>query len=164
MLRDAQPTDARALAEISVDGWRTAYVGIVPDDVIARQRPEPLAEYFASEAATADGMRTLVVEVGGKVVGFAHTGPVRPEPDEAISGWELWGMYVHSSWRGQGIGRTLMEATLEHLRSLCCSTAYLWVMRDNFAARRFYEAAGWELDPTAERTEPLPEVRYIIGT
>ena len=161
VIRDALPGDARDLAEISVDGWRTAYVGIVPDEVIARQRVEPLVEYFGSEAAVDDGMRTLVVEIDGGVVGFAHTGPFRAEPGESEAGCELWGMYIHSTRRCRGLGSELMQAVFDHFRSIDCEIAYLWVLRDNKAARRFYEGAGWQLDRQALRTEPLPQVRYL---
>ena len=50
VIRDALPTDARVLAEISIDGWRTAYVGIVPDEVIARRPSIPLSVFAREEA------------------------------------------------------------------------------------------------------------------
>lgn len=151
------------MAEISVAGWRTAYVGIVPDDVIARQRVEPLIDYVESDAAFADGMRTFVVEADGVAVGFCHLGPPRPEPDETPEGCELWGMYVDPDHQGRGLGRDLMEAAMGHFRSVGCAVAYLWVMRDNEAARSFYEKAVWRLDATASRTEPIHQVRYLIS-
>lgn len=151
------------MAEISVAGWQTAYVGIVPDDVIARQRVEPHIDYFASDAAFADGMQTFVVEADGVVVGFCHLGPLRAESHETLEGCELWGMYVDPDHQGRGFGRGLMEAAMDHFRSVGCAVAYLWVMRDNDAARSFYEAAGWRLDATAARTEPIHQVRYLIS-
>ena len=164
MVRDALPSDATSMAEINVAGWRTAYAGIVPDDVIARQRREPLVTYFTSDEAVADGMRTLVVELDGVVVGFAHMGPLRPEPDEALDACELWGMYVDPAHQGHGHGRALMTATMDHFRSVGCPVAYLWVLRDNAAARGFYESQGWELDSSAYRTDPIAQVRYAITT
>jgi GNAT superfamily N-acetyltransferase len=157
------PGDARRLAEITVAGWRTAYVGIVPDNVLVRQSVDHHAEYFATEEALAPPMRTWVVEDDGYVVAYAHAGPFRPEPGEHIEAGELWGMYVDPQHQSRGHGQALMAAVLDHFRDACHRTAYLWVMRDNTAARRFYEVAGWHLDESAARSKPVPQVRYRVA-
>lgn len=163
MTRTASALDARRLAEITVAGWQTAYVGIVPDEVLARQSVERHVEYFTSTEAFAPHMHTFVEEVGGEVVGYAHLGPVRPEPGEELHGCELWGMYVDNEYQGQGIGRALMAACVELFRGIGCSPAYLWVMQDNSQARRFYESQGWSLDPGVARLEPIAQVRYELN-
>ncbi len=154
--------DARRIAEITVAAWRTAYVGLVPDDILAQQTLERHLDYWMSSEAFAPGKRTLVVEFDDVVVGFAHLGPVRPEPGELIEGCELWGMYVDPEYQGQGLGRSLINAAEEHFRSSGCESAYLWVLQDNLPTRRFYESSGWELDTTVSRTDPLPQVRYRL--
>jgi hypothetical protein len=35
ILREARPADAAKIARVHVDGWRTTYRGIVPDDYLA---------------------------------------------------------------------------------------------------------------------------------
>lgn len=105
-------------------------------------------------------MRTLVAEVAGRVVGYAHGGPVRPEPGEELLGAELWGMYVDPGHGGASWA--LITAMVDHFRSEGHDVAHLWVLRDNAHARRFYEAAGWVVDVGAERTDPLPQIRYRL--
>jgi hypothetical protein len=34
-VREANPTDAAAIAKVHVDSWRTTYKSIVPDDFLA---------------------------------------------------------------------------------------------------------------------------------
>ena len=164
MIRRAELRDARWIAEITVAAWRISYVGIVPEEVLARQSIDRHLDYWGSPEAFAADMRTLVVESNDVVVGFVHLGPIRPEPGELIEGCELWGMYLDPDYHSQGLGRSLMTAAVEHFRSIGCETAYLWVWRDNLAARRFYESGGWELDTTVARSEPLPQVRYRLTT
>ena len=160
MIRDAAISDARRLAEITLDGWQLGYQGIVPDEVLARQSMDKHLAYFSSPEALKPPMRTLVAEVAGRVVGYTHSGPLRPEPNEALEGAELWGMYVDPGHGGHSWG--LINATESHFRSEGHQSAYLWVLTDNARARRFYEAAGWALDPRTERSEPLPQVRYLL--
>ncbi|MFC2153461.1 GNAT family N-acetyltransferase [Actinomycetota bacterium] len=161
MIRDATVSDARRLAEITLDGWQRGYVGIVPDEVLARQRIDRHLASFASREAMIAPMRTLVAEVGGRVVGYTHGGPVRSESGESLDGAELWGMYVDPSHGGHSWA--LLTAMEDHFRTDGHEVAYLWVLRDNTHARTFYEAAGWALDHRRERTEPLPQVRYQLN-
>ena len=160
MIRDAQEADAERLAEITVDGWRLGYAGIVPDEVLDRQTVASHRPYFASGEALSPPMRTVVAEVGGRVVGYAHGGPVRPEPGEQLHGAELWGMYVDPGHGGSSWA--LMTAMCDHFRAEGHRHAFLWVIRDNTRARRFYEAAGWRLDPSVSRADPIAQVRYEI--
>jgi GNAT superfamily N-acetyltransferase len=160
VIRDATGADAVRLAEVSVDGWQRGYLGIVPDEILARQSVDKHLTYFESSDALEPPMRTLVAEVDGRVVGYAHGGPVRPEPGELLDGAELWGMYVDPGHGGHSWA--LITAMVDHFRSMGNAVAYLWVLRDNAHARRFYEAAGWVVDQRTARTEPLPQIRYRL--
>ena len=50
-IRDAEPADARALAQIRVASWRMAYAGIVPGAILERMDLENghFAERLASD-------------------------------------------------------------------------------------------------------------------
>ena len=67
--------------------------------------------------------------------------------------------------RGHGYGRALMEHVLEEFRRRGFAEVTLWVLEENWNARRFYEKCGFRLDG-GSRTYPrtrVPEVRYRIG-
>ena len=106
--------------------------------MLARQRVDRHLDDWMSPDAFAPEMRILVAESDGPVVGFVHLGLVRPEPGELIAGCELWGMYVDPGYQGQGMGRSMMRAAVEHFRPIGCETAYLWVWRFNQPTRHFY--------------------------
>lgn len=77
---------------------------------------------------------------------------------------EVTAIYLLDSHWGQGAGRELMAAAVEHLGAAGFTEATLWVLESNARARRFYEAAGWRPDGTVKVDEsrgfPLREVRY----
>ncbi len=49
--------------------------------------------------------------------------------------------------QGGGLGRALMDAAEERLLALGCAKINLQVRDENEAARGFYEAIGYELEP-----------------
>src|SRR5213595_1956420 len=89
----------------------------------------------------------IVAERVGEVVGFVAVGASR---DDDADG-ELYAIYVDPEHWGTGVGRKLIHAAETQLRVLAHRDVVLWVFEDNPCARRFYEAAGWQLDT---------EVRY----
>lgn len=97
-----------------------------------------------------------VADVDGEVVGFA-TSLVR----ELM--WILASYAVRPGLQGQGLGRALLEAALEHGRG--CLRGMLNASADPRAVRR-YVLAGFRLEPqlllsgTVDRAV-LPEVRHV---
>lgn len=103
-----------------------------------------------------------------ELVGFVSVSS-KPEPDTsssldgALMG-EILSVHVSEPAWGLGVGTALFAAALSELSAQGCSAAYLWVVRDNARARRFYEKMG--LRPTGlqridqTRTVPLVEVQY----
>src|SRR5437764_14817491 len=78
-IREADIDDAAAIALVHVDAWRTAYVGIVPDEYLASlSYGSHEQNWRESLAERADQEFTLVVENDQRaIVGFATGGPER---------------------------------------------------------------------------------------
>jgi GNAT superfamily N-acetyltransferase len=123
----------------------------------------PQAERKRFEAALADpAVTVLVAEEDGELVGFAGCGASR-DPDAGEAAGEVRTLFVAPRrWR-TGIGRALLDAALEDLRSRGYSEATVWSFGDNQRANAFYENGGFAPDG-AERTEKtwahILEVRY----
>jgi RimJ/RimL family protein N-acetyltransferase len=66
---------------------------------------------------------------------------VQPRPKHRHKGL-LWGMYVRPDHRAAGIGRTLVEAIIEHARQHV-ELLQLFVIADNLPARRLYANLGF---------------------
>ena len=52
-------------------------------------------------------------------------------------------LHVHPDWQRKGIGRSLMKHCVDRIASLDDQfKMYLWVLKDNISARKFYESMG----------------------
>ncbi len=168
-IRAASEADVRALAEIHVAGWRWAYPGMVPDELLAslsvERREEGWRQGLARRAAGEDFPRIWVADQGERVVGFAAAGPTE-DADATESTGEVYAIYLQPAVVGTGVGRALFAHAVADLRSLRFAQATLWVLEGNTRTRRFYEIAGWRPDGTMKTEDfhgfPLREVRYRI--
>jgi ribosomal protein S18 acetylase RimI-like enzyme len=165
-VRRAEVRDARAIAEIHVAGWRAAYRGQMPDELLDGLSVDARAAQRQAHLANPsdDTVQTWVAEVDGVVVGFAVAGPSRgPEPSGEPEG-EMYAIYVDPARWGQRTGRTLLEHVKGDLRARGYRTVTLWVLAGNALAQRFYAAAGLAPDG-GTKTErfgeaELTELRY----
>lgn len=165
-VRRAAVGDARAIAEVGFASWESTYTGVLPAEVIAPRtveaREEQLRERIGSPASP--DHRTWVVELGDAVRGYCLAGPTRDSDDEITNTSELYGLYVHPDHCGVGLGRTTLAWVLDDLRDRGYLDVTLWVLVENRDARRFCEAAGFQLDgPPRDRIlegHAIPHMRY----
>lgn len=150
-IRSATVADARAIAEVHVEGWRWGYRGLLPDAVIdaidVADRERQWVTGFTDDWR--DGDACVVAEREGRIVGFAACGPAADEhvAPPAHAG-EVYSIYLRDGVQGTGVGRALFAEAERALRDHGFERAVLWVLEDNALARRFYEAAGWRWDGT----------------
>jgi ribosomal protein S18 acetylase RimI-like enzyme len=146
-LRGARPGDEAAIAEVHVRSWQAAYRGLIPDDYLDALSIEDRTEVWRRiiDESTEPGNGCIVVEEGGRVVGFAHLCPGRDEGADPGTG-ELTTIYLLNEHRHRGLGRALLERAIAQLSEAGFDVATLWVLGTNLAAQRFYEAAGWVAD------------------
>ena len=165
-IREAEPRDAKAIAEIHVRSWQAAYRGQLTDDYLnGMSVDERLEQHRRSLEEPRAEWRTWVADDDGQVAGFAVTGPSEDADAEPTTG-EVYAIYLEPERVGTGLGRGLFEHVVEDLRARGFTTVTLWVLASNERARRFYEIAGWHADgtETSERVdcEMRPTVRYRV--
>jgi ribosomal protein S18 acetylase RimI-like enzyme len=161
--RRARLSDAEAIGAVQVASWRTTYRGIVPADYLEGMTVEDHARRWGRLLARPGNLElTFVVEEEDRVVGFAMGGSER-EGDRRFPG-ELYAIYLLQGAQRRGYGRALAEAVAGALLERGMRSMLVWVLRDNWSARRFYERLGGvyirehELDFGAGFT--LQEVSY----
>jgi aminoglycoside 6'-N-acetyltransferase I len=89
----------------------------------------------------ADPRHHMIVAVDDGVVVGMISAVDYVHPDKARQLW-INEVGVAPSHRRRGIGRRLLDAMLEHGRSLGCTEAWLGTEDDNVPARGLYESAG----------------------
>lgn len=92
-------------------------------------------QLFLGRATAAPG---LVWEDDGRIVGNASLRRARSR-----GGYLVGNVVVHPDWRGQGIGRALMRAAIEHVSRRGARWVGLEVRADNDVARQLYEDLGF---------------------
>ena len=135
MLRKARPSDAERIAWIHVNGWRTAYAGMIPQEHLnglsVSGRTLDWGKWLRREDFDA-----IVYVSGGEILGYAAY-------VEKLDRAELVGLYVHPEHKRKGIGSALMaqfetETAPANLRGL-------WVLSQNHSAIEFYRSLGYEV-------------------
>ena len=140
-IREANVSDAAAIAKVHVDSWRTTYIGVVPDDFLAQlsyeQRERTWRDILSTHGATEF---VFVAEAeAGKIIGFASGGPER-SGDTDYRG-ELYAIYLFEAYQRKGIGRQLAQAIARRLVQESLHSMLVWVLVNNLS-QDFYSALG----------------------
>lgn len=157
-VRRARRGDAAAIGALHVESWRDAYAGILPDTVLLRMSASAEGQKWAH--VLAHGETVLIAESGGRTVGFGSCGAARGTALDYAG--EVYTLYVHPDYHGEGIGRRLLQEMFVALRRMGHRSAVIWVLQSN-PSRYFYEAMGGTR--VADRRErlwgaDLPQVAY----
>lgn len=140
-VRDAIPDDARAIAKVHVDTWRTTYRGIVPDEVLEGLSYDRSEEGWRTAMEDRSRSNHLLVaeDEKGHVIGFAAAGALRDDVEGFDA--EVYAIYVLEEHQNGGVGRQLMSQAAKLLQEEGFSSLMVWVLAGN-PARRFYERLG----------------------
>ena len=161
-IRPATTADAASVARIHVSAWRTTYRGLMAEDVLANLDEAKREQRWRAVVETSPG-QLFVLEGEDGVLGFYHIAPAR-DADLGGQVGEITALYLVSAAQGHGHGRALCNHALGQLRRQGYDEAILWVLRDNHAARVFYERLGFAADGAQKHLERLQVagVRYRI--
>ncbi len=162
IIRQAEPRDARHVAEIHTASWQSAFHGIMSDDFLARQNVEKREAEWLKNIMDYPGNLLIISDSESDIVGFSCSGRVVRQTEHAFDG-QVFGIHVSPVSKGRGYGRQLMTASFNWLASLGCKNAFLWTLEANDDARGFYEALGGRIialksDNFGDRT--LEELAY----
>ena len=142
MIRHATPSDVPALADLAQRTWSDAFgAGVTRDDEAAELEEGRSENYFA---AALDEKTILVAVADGVLVAYVQFGDVGiSEVDVEPGDQELQRLYVETAFQGQGLGRKLMKAALQHARLAEARRILLQVWDKNERAVRLYESFGF---------------------
>lgn len=137
-IRRAEPRDAKQIAEVHFEAWRGAYAGIIPHrtltSMINRRGPDWWANAIRRAATV------LVIEIGGKIAGYATLG--RNRSKELRQQGEIYELYLRPEYQGIGLGSRLFAAARKKLADHGLKGLVVWALEDNDNALAFYAGAG----------------------
>jgi GNAT superfamily N-acetyltransferase len=141
LVRPGTTGDVQDIAALHAESWRSAYGGLVPDDVLGEGLDKERLQFWRDRfASPAPERRVVFAAVHGQVlVGFAC---VLADADPA-HGPLLDNLHIKPGWRGHGIGARLLSDSRTWSNTIAPGQPmHLWVLEGNTAARAFYRAQG----------------------
>lgn len=142
VIRPMLPEDVAAKGYVHWKSWQETYPGMVDADYLSRLTLEKCVDMAKQWPDN-----ILVALLDGEVVGFSAYGTCRSE-DLPDSG-EVFAVYVLKKAQKMGIGRKLMDAAFEKLKSF--DTIAIWALDQNRNAIAFYEHYGFRLDGASQQ-------------
>lgn len=159
LIRKAKLEDAKDIAKVHVDSWRTTYKGIVSDSFLESLSYEQREKMWRSGI---EANQVYIAEDGeDQIVGFATGGKERTGKYDAYQG-ELYAIYLLEEAQGKGIGRQLVQSVVNNLKGKQLNSMLIWVLAENPACL-FYEKLGGKKVDTEEIEmdgKKLDEVAY----
>ncbi len=152
-IRFAVPEDAKAVAEIHVEAWRSAYAAILPEAFLTSLTVSSRQTFWSQFLAEKQGDLQVAME-GDRMVGWINTGPCR-DVDALKDDAEIWAFYVLPAAWSTGVGRELWVSARTHLLEQGHRQCHLWVLAQNARAIRFYKASGFEWNKSLAKTIEL---------
>lgn len=138
-IRPATVDDAEAIAVNHILSWQGMYKDFIPESILQELSIEERTQQWHD--LISQNVKVLVVELAGKIVGFASICTFRDDDDR--SNGEISAIYLHPDYWRLGLGTKLCLAALAELSTLGYKTIYLWVLSDNHQAHKFYESLGF---------------------
>ena len=154
-LRPATLSDASSIAALSIETWLKTYLkrgvsAFFADyvlDTFTKAKTEQLisdpAQYIllSENAEGPDGFIRLTSGVNAPVAGCADL--------------EIATLYVQPRHHGKGVGKTLLQAAVDHARASGTPSLWLTTNAENLSAIAFYRAQGFS---------PVGDTHFSIGT
>jgi ribosomal protein S18 acetylase RimI-like enzyme len=138
-IRKADLEDIPQIRAVGSASWRATYTGIFPDEFIENVLEQWWSEANFQRAIPNATLCNLVANQDGQIVGTLM-GTVNPGEEGQA---HLFRLYIHPDHLGQGIGKQLWQAYLQHLAS-GVKQVDLEVEPQNAHAIQFYKRLGFQ--------------------
>jgi ribosomal protein S18 acetylase RimI-like enzyme len=137
-IRKAEPADAASIADVHHEAWQGAYAGIIPHKALTKMVNRRGSEWWASAIRRA--ATVLVIEIGGRIVGYATLGKNRAR--ELPQQGEIYELYMLPEYQGIGLGSRLFAAARQMLTAHGLKGLVVWALEENDNALAFYSGSG----------------------
>lgn len=162
-IRYALEDESEQLAKVHLASYLAAYQDLMPQEYLAKLTLDKRIEAYR-RILIEDTNQVTTLRVNRQTIGCMVFGICRDQ-DLAERSGEIESLYLLPNFQGNGYGKMLLHWGLEKLLEQGCEACVLWVLRDNYQARGFYERLGFTLDGserTIIRGTPIVQVRYML--
>ena len=162
-IRRAVIHDARAIAEVHVESWKTTYQGIFPDALLnglSVEKRDSLWRGLLAAPEPSSEITLVASDAGGAVAGFVSGGKERT--GQLGCDGELYAIYLLQQAQRKGLGALLVRQLAQQLDARGFSSMAVWVLALN-PSRKFYESLGGKVigrQQIERGGQPFIEVAY----
>lgn len=140
-IRKAVLDDAKGIANVHINSWKSTYKGIISDEFLNKMNIESGIERWKGRLKNPSKKYQILIVVDDQqqIIGFIDGGQNRGEKDKYDA--EVYSFYLLEEVQKQKIGSEMLRRFAEELRSNGFFNMIVWVLKDN-PARIFYEKMG----------------------
>ena len=156
-VRRARPTDADAMAALTLASWRTQPTDLLPAEALAAVTVDEVAGEWREAVSAPPSMRHVVLAAleADEVVGYAVVAPSR-DPDSDGQSGEIMDLVVREDRTRHGHGSRLLSAVVDTLRETGGGDLLVWVAVGDDARMAFLASAGLAADGASRTLDGGP--------
>lgn len=157
IIRNIKEEDIPSVVDIQINGWKTAYKGIIDDDFLNSMNREEKIEKRRKDY-NQNGF--IVAELNKEVVGFCrYIDNNSYTPNMLEIDCEIAALYVKPNLKYNGIGTELFQFVTNEFKSKNRTKMIIWCLKDNKPSRKFYTKMGGEI--VKEKVVEMGEKNYV---
>lgn len=140
IIRKREQKDCYGIAHVVTVAWNETYKGIVPDWFLEelknneKERAQKSLDNF-----DINNNNQFVLEINNEVVGFVNFGIT--DDNEFNNCGEIIALYIIEKFKGNGLGRKLVEKAIEEIKLLGCDKMIIACLKGN-PSNEFYKHIG----------------------
>lgn len=156
IIRNVKEEDIPSIVDIKINGWKTAYKGIIDDDFLNSMNRE---EKIEKQRKNYKQNGFIVAECNKEVVGFCrYIDNNSYTPNMLEIDCEIVALYVKSDLKYNGIGTKLVQFVINEFKNKNKKKMIIWCLKDNEPSRKFYTKMGGEI--VKEKVVEIGEKNY----
>ena len=157
IIRNLEEKDIPSVVDIKINSWKTAYKGIIDDNVLNLMNRDKKIEKIKSNYKE-NGF--IVAEQNNQVVGFCtYIDSNKFTQDISYIDCELLSLYVKPELKYKGIGTKLVQFVINDFKGKNKTKMILWCLKDNEPSKKFYTKMGGKI--IKERAIEIGEKEYL---
>ncbi|MEK5068663.1 GNAT family N-acetyltransferase [Sporosarcina sp. FSL K6-1508] len=158
-IRKATLSDAKGIAKVHVDSWKSTYINIIPDEFLETLSYDQRTDLW-NRNISKEGNYVFVAENNEReIVGFADCG--KRDGNNVDNSGDLTSIYLLEEYQGRGVGKQLLKQLVLQFEELGFNRVFVEVLEDN-KTRYFYEYYGANLLESEKTTIAGTELNLLI--
>lgn len=142
-IKQADIGNAKGIAQVHIDSWKTTYRGIVPQDYLDRLDYEIREQQWRSNIAVS---QVFIAETEDKQVAGFSTGGKERTGNYGDAVGEVYAIYLLQEYQGRGFGKQLIKPIIDNLQQQEMDELIILALEDNPACGFYSNLGGKAID------------------